>query len=175
MEQDEPITIGVSSCLLGINVRYDGANKSSKTAIALCKQFNCIPICPEVGIGLSVPRPPIRLFSHANSTRAVLSEHPMEDVSQKLKQYAQHIAEEHPELCGYILKSGSPSCGLKDVPTFDCDENPINLSKGIFADKLREEINGLPTIDEKQLDIPEHREKFLKNVAAFHNSKVLNV
>jgi len=175
MHQDEPITIGVSSCLLGLNVRYDGANKSSQTAIDVCTQINCIPICPEVAIGLGVPRPAIKLFSHADSTRAIISEHPMEDVSQNLRKYAQQIKEEHPDLCGYIFKSGSPSCGLKDVPTFDCDENPINTGKGIFADKLCAEIKGLPTIDEKQLEIPEQREIFFKSAAEFRSSNAVEL
>ena len=175
MEQDEPITIGVSSCLLGLNVRYDGANKSSETAIAICTKFNCIPICPEVAIGLGVPRPAIKLFSHVDSTRAIISESPMEDISLNLRKYAQRIKEEHPELCGYIFKSGSPSCGLRDVQTFDCNENPINTGKGIFADKLCAEIKGLPTIDEKQLEIPEQRERFFKRVAEFHKYNTLKL
>jgi len=167
MRENEKITIGVSSCLLGENVRYDGANKLSKTTLAFGVNFNCVSLCPEVAIGLGVPRAIIKLFSHANSTRALLSEHPFEDVSQKLRQYAQEIAARS-TLYGYITKSGSPSCGPQDIPTFDCNGNPINTSNGIFIDQLCAEIKDLPLIDEKQLEIPDERERFLKKVTEYY-------
>ena len=172
----QKIPVGISSCLLGEHVRYDGGHTyDSLINTRLADIFEFRPRCPEVAIGLGVPRPAIKLFSHADSTRAILSEHPMEDVSLNLRKYAQQIKEEHPELCGYIFKSGSPSCGLRDVQTFDCNENPINTGKGIFADKLCAEIKGLPTIDEKQLEIPEQREEFFKSVATFRSSNTVKL
>jgi len=171
MRENPKITIGVSSCLLGENVRYDGANKLNDMALTVGKQFNCISLCPEVAIGLGVPRSAIKLFSHANSTRALVSEHPFEDISQKLRQYAQEVGAQYTKLCGYVAKSGSPSCGPQDVPTFDCDGNPINTGRGIFIDKLCEKIQGLPIIDEIRLENPEEREQFLQKVTAFHYAK----
>ena len=120
MSASQNIILGVSSCLLGHNVRYNGEHKLNQIiAHTICSQFQCIAICPEYAIGLGVPRKPVQLVKNENKVKVLGVEEPNKDITQSILHYADCILSIHPNLCGYIFKARSPSCGVTDTPVFD--------------------------------------------------------
>ena len=111
---EPPLTIAVSECLLGAAVRYDGTDSRSEYPHeALDNLFYCRGICPEVGIGLGVPRAPIRLELRNDSVRAVGVTDSHFDVTDRLIEFARQKAAELDDIAGYVFKENSPSCGLQ--------------------------------------------------------------
>ncbi len=157
----------VSACLLGEPVRYDGGHKRHAWLVErLLPEITMVAVCPEVGIGLGVPRPPIQLVESETGVRARGVEDPGLDVTDTLNAYGRQQA--HDWLCGAILKSRSPSCGLGTTPLFDADGHETGLGSGLFAASLQAALPGLPCIDEAGLDDPEQRERWLEAVRARH-------
>ena len=125
----EKIPVGVSSCLLGEKVRYDGGHTRSDYIVeTLGEHFDLQAFCPEMAAGLGVPRPPVRLLATDAGLHAVGVSDPSLDVSDALKACAEDKKVWHSTLCGYILKKGSPSCGMERVKTYrpDCEEPGLN-------------------------------------------------
>lgn len=117
--------IGIGSCLAGNAVRYNGeTNIPNRHVREICEQFDVQAFCPEVGIGLGVPRPPIHLVGSKNSVRVVDVETHHHDHTDAIQSYARYVLDETPLLSGYILVKGSPSCGYDYVkrysPAGDC-------------------------------------------------------
>lgn len=153
--QHHPISlplVAISACLVGQRVRYDGAEKKDEFIVEqLSKRVEWLPICPEVGIGLAVPRPPIHLVNIDNTIRIVGVDDPTVDVTDKLAEYARQQALKHPRLCGYIFKSRSPSCGLDGIPVHDVIGEPlVDNGIGEFARVFQQHRRDLPVIDELQ-------------------------
>ena len=118
MYREQP-TLAVSSCLLGMNVRYDGNNKHHLFISSLHnKHFDLFPVCPEVAIGMGVPRPPIQLRIINNETHAISVDDHEVDVTTSLQAYGKQQASHVRAFCGYIFKSMSPSCGISDTEIF---------------------------------------------------------
>lgn len=162
---NNPVAIGVSSCLLGENVRHDGGNKLNEyITTILATEFILVPCCPEVAIGLGTPRPPIQLTEQNNHLRALGRDDPSIDVTEQLQQLGKTFSEENKIICGYIFKSRSPSCGLNDtvIKTETGDKTGI----GLFAASIQTHLPHLPVIDEIKLALPEERERFLDSVRA---------
>lgn len=155
------LTIAVSSCLLGHNVRYDGSNKKNDHVLRLCTMFNCLAICPEYSIGMGVPRSPINLVSVNGRYRARGAIDPEFDVTDLLNQFAVSIVNSNPELCGYVFKARSPSCGLDSTPWFDDDSRQQGLTSGIFSHKIHLLLPELPMIEEAQLTGNDEIEEFI--------------
>jgi uncharacterized protein YbbK (DUF523 family) len=108
----EKIRIGVSGCLVGERVRYDGEDKRDAfIADTLGAAFELVPVCPEVAIGMGVPRPPIRLVGDPLHPRALGVDDPALDVTAPLTAYGRRMAVELDDIGAYIFKSRSPSCG----------------------------------------------------------------
>ena len=123
----EKAKVGISACLLGYNVRYNGKNKyDGKLVAMLCRHFVLVPFCPEVEAGLGVPRTPIVLQNIHGQIRALQGSH---DVSDRLALLGKKLASLN--LDGYVFKSNSPSCGLH-VPMDHRDET----TRGVFAAAL---------------------------------------
>lgn len=166
MSQPEPIAIGISACLLGQRVRYDGGHKLS----ALCHDrlapwFQFVALCPEEAIGLGIPRPPIHLTGDPAAPRVVGVADPTQDVTAELQGFGQRTANNHPELCGYIFMQKSPSCGLESVPVTDSAGNLITTSgNGAYAAEIRRARPELPVAEEKQLADPVLLENFITRV-----------
>jgi uncharacterized protein YbbK (DUF523 family) len=159
--------IGVSSCLLGENVRWNGANKRHDLiAGVLAQHIELVPLCPEVAIGLGVPRPPIRLEARGAAVRAVANTPQGKDVSAELAAEGQRAAAAHPGLNGYIFKSGSPSCGLEKVNVYGMRGKAARAGTGLYAQALLRRRPDLPAIEEGALDDPARRDAFLDQVAA---------
>ncbi len=170
----EKITIGVSACLAGHLVRYDGEDqRSSVLERELAQCFELIPICPEVGAGMAVPRPPIQIMQGRTGIRVCEVENHAHDVTQQLQEYTQSVIEElGPELSGFIFKSRSPSCGIDDTPWFDEDGvRQLSVGAGLFAGKLMERFPLLPLIDEWRLQQPQQCRAFIRRVREYANGK----
>jgi uncharacterized protein YbbK (DUF523 family) len=160
----EKIPIGISSCLLGHNVRYDGGHRCNACIIeTLGCYFDFQPCCPEVGIGLGVPRTPIFLVKKDNEIRCVDTKNPKKDLTNSLRDYARQQKQAYQNLCGYILKSGSPSCGMGKVKVY-VNSTLRREGIGIYAEEMMR-INPLfPVEEEARLNDSAFRENFIQRV-----------
>ena len=164
------ITVGISSCLLGESVRYDGGHKYNPVInTRLARYFDFLPFCPEVGIGLGIPREPIQLVRTAAGMAVRGSKQPNQDVTQALARYARQVADDNRALCGYIFKSRSPSCGLRHVRTVDeAGKAPRMNGSGAYAAALTRARPSLPVIEEGILDDRDVRDNFIEQVFVYH-------
>ena len=148
--------IAISACLLGENVRFNGGHKQS----LLCSQtlsdyFDFVPLCPEVAIGLGIPRQAIRLVGDPNQPQAVGSVNPALNVTQPLDDYGQQMAREHTDLCGYIFMQKSPSCGLERVKVYRDNGTPVDGGgRGIYAQAFCARHPNLPVEEDGRLNDP---------------------
>ncbi len=165
-----PIPVGISACLLGQQVRYDGGHKRSSYCLdVLSECFDFRPFCPEVAIGLGTPREPIRLVGTASAPRALGTKDPTLDVTAPLRDYADRVGAGHSELCGYILMKGSPSCGMERVKVYHANGNPNEAGRGIFAARLMQCNPALPVEEEARLNDAVLRENFITRVFVYAN------
>jgi len=155
------VKIGISACLLGQKVRYDGDDRRDQALIdALGELVEWVPVCPEVEMGLGVPREPMHLEGSANDPRLVTNDTRL-DYTEAMKEWgARRISQLREEgLSGFILKNRSPSCGLSDVAIREnpgAHENePQQLSSGLFARMLMESMSGLTLANVEDLQSPE--------------------
>ena len=164
--------IGISSCLLGEPVRYDGNHKHALPIIEhLTQYFSFHSFCPEVAIGLGVPRPPIHLIEKHQQIYCVDVSDPSIDVTKQLIQCCQQQDWQH-TLCGYIVKSRSPSCGWKSTPVTSTKETALPLfDSGIYTAQLIKRYPDLPIIEEEQLNNINCREGFIQRVFAYEHNK----
>lgn len=163
------IRIGISSCLLGQPVRYDGQHKHNEYITqTLGAYFEFVPFCPEVAIGLGVPRPPIRLVRMGESVRARGIDDPGLDVTDALAAYATRVAPKLNAMSGYILKKNSPSCGMDRVKVYAQKGPSRNIGVGLFAQRLMQLHPDLPFEEEGRLMDPVLRDNFIERVFAFH-------
>ena len=168
-----PVLIGVSACLLGEKVRFDGNHKrDTYICDTLGEYFQFVPVCPEVAIGLGVPRPTIRLIGDPQAPHAVGVLNPELDVTSKLQQYSRRAARELPMLSGFLLKSKSPSCGMERVKIYQ-DKGVPKLGRGLFAQALIQARPLLPVEEEGRLGDPALRENFIERVFAYHRWRQL--
>lgn len=166
-------SLAVSSCLLGQNVRYDGQNKLVPSiAEKLPNFFTLIPVCPEVEVGLGVPREPIQreLESGKVRLRTVQSK---KDLTEQMESFAAaKITElQQKKISGYILKSKSPSCGLVGVKLFSGEGEPRAEGSGVFTAALSTRWPFLPKVEETQLF--EQREHFFTCAFFYHRLQEL--
>lgn len=147
--------VAISACLAGQPVRYDGTDKRFVGVEALSEMLELIPICPEVGAGLPVPRPPVHLVSSDAGQHARGRDDPTLDVTAALQHYAEQSAQRFLQqpisLCGYIWKSRSPSCGLASTPLFDVQSRQIGIVSGIHANHFQRHLPWLHCVDENDL------------------------
>jgi uncharacterized protein YbbK (DUF523 family) len=172
---DALIKVGISSCLLGQHVRYDGGHKLSVLCVEeLGRLFEFVPTCPEAGAGLGIPRPPIRLTGDPVAPRAVRISDASVDVTDQLQRYAAERMQQLGDLCGYIFIRNSPSCGLFDVKVHD-DEGVVlaETGRGIFASALTLAYPLLPVEEADRLQDPDVRANFVARVVAFHRRQEL--
>lgn len=170
---EAPVRIGVSSCLLGDAVRYDGGHKrNAALERALGPWAQWVRVCPEVEAGMGVPRPPVRLEEQDGR---VLMVNPASgrDHTEAMTRYARRRARAlgDEELDGYVLKSGSPSCGLGSATVFRRDLNSrewtaATAGTGLFAVELRRACPDLPLAEERGLRSAEQASWFLDAVFA---------
>jgi len=160
----EKIRLGVSACLLGQKVRYDGGHKWDRYLTGtLGRYLQLVPVCPEVELGLGVPREATRLEGDPASPRLVTVETRV-DRTEAMRGWAQGRVKglERQDLCGFIFKSRSPSCGLAGLPVY----GPKGRKRGVglFAQAFVEHFPGLPVMDEVRLHDPDLRENFIQRL-----------
>jgi uncharacterized protein YbgA (DUF1722 family)/uncharacterized protein YbbK (DUF523 family) len=166
---DRPIRIGISSCLVGETVRFDGGHKRDAFLTETFGRFvEWVPVCPEVECGLGTPRESMRLVRIENSVR-LLTVKTAVDLTDRMERYAQRRVAElaSEDLCGYVLKKDSPSCGLERVKIYDSQQVPARSGRGLFASRLVERFPQLPVEEEGRLSDPRLRENFVERVFAY--------
>ena len=162
-KDDGLLKIGISQCLLGAEVRYDGGHKRNSVVVDLLSPvFSWVPVCPEVESGMGVPREPVALQASGSETRIVGAESGT-DYTESMDRFTVRKLDDLAEvpLRGYILKSGSPSCG-KQVPVEGGEQAP-----GLFARALANRFPALPTVEETELADPGARQNFAERVFAY--------
>jgi len=168
---DEPIKIGVSSCLLGARVRFDGGHKRNDFLVGTLANFvEFVPVCPEVEIGLGVPRETLRLVrdSETASTVRLVSNETGVDHSDRMNAYAERRVNAlgHEDLSGYVLKNDSPSCGMR-LRVYRSSGTPARDGSGLYAAALIRRYPSLPIEEEARLSNPELRKNFVERVFAY--------
>lgn len=164
-----PIRVGVSSCLLGDEVRWDGGHKRDRFVSDQLGRFvEFVRVCPEVESGLSIPRPTLRLTGEIDSPRMVFVQSG-DDYTDTMLAFAQRRVEQIAELdlCGYVLKSDSPSCGMERVKVYGKSGFSARKGRGIFARVLMERLPLLPVEEEGRLNDAKLRETFVERVFAY--------
>jgi uncharacterized protein YbgA (DUF1722 family)/uncharacterized protein YbbK (DUF523 family) len=162
------IPVGISSCLLGQPVRYDGGHKrDSYINGTLAQYFDFQPFCPEVAIGMGTPRPTIQLVKMDKEIHSIGVKNPDCDVTAPLRAYANQQKSVHADLCGYILKKDSPSCGMERVKVY-INGQPQKLGVGIYAEAMMRNNPLLPVEEEGRLGDPWLRENFIQRVYVLH-------
>jgi uncharacterized protein YbgA (DUF1722 family)/uncharacterized protein YbbK (DUF523 family) len=163
------IKLGVSACLLGQKVRYDGGHKRDPfLADTLGPYVEWVPLCPEVEYGLPVPREPMRLEGTPSSPRLVTIRTGIDHRSGMLNWADKKLAElENEGLCGFVFKSRSPSSGMQGVKIYSESGIPSRTGVGIFAGAFMKRFPLLPTEDEGRLNDAKLRENFVERIFVF--------
>lgn len=168
-----PIRIGISSCLLGETVRFDGGHKRNSYCMdVLSQDVEWVPVCPEVEVGMGVPREAVRLVGGEDQPR-MLGNESGRDWTDDMTRYAQTKVRElrRLNLDGYILKSKSPSCGMELVEIESADGTLSGA--GLFARELVREWPDLPIVEEGCLSDSGSRQDFMALVQSHHRGRLL--
>lgn len=163
------IKVGISACLLGAPVRFNGGHKQSHLCKDVLSQyFSYVSVCPEQAIGLGTPREPIRLVGETSNPRAVGTVNAALDVTDALTAYGQRTAAELTDLCGFILMQKSPSCGMERVKVYQYSGHTAEHGGvGLFAAALMLAQPNLPVEEDGRLNDPVLRENFITRVFAY--------
>ena len=170
MTSPRPIRLGVSRCLLGDKVRYDGGHKRDKFLTdVLGRYVEWVPVCPEVEAGLGTPREPMRLVGRADQPK-LFTISTKQDKTAILERFSARRVRELTSLSlsGFILKARSPSCGVERVPVHDRKGVARPDGMGLFVRAVRRRFPLIPITDEEGLADPASREDFLKQVFGYH-------
>jgi uncharacterized protein YbgA (DUF1722 family)/uncharacterized protein YbbK (DUF523 family) len=174
LADDSPLRIGVSACLLGREVRHDGGHKRDRFLTdVLGAHVEWVPVCPEVEVGMGVPRPSIRLEQHGDSLRLVDPKSGA-DHTRAMERFAERRARELEklELCGYVLKKDSPSCGMERVRIWR-GRQAMRSGRGLFAAALCARLPLLPVEEEGRLSDAALRENFVERIFAYRRLRAL--
>ncbi len=162
--------LGISACLLGEKVRYDGEHKRDAFIVDVMGELvEWVPVCPEVEVGMGVPREPIRLVGSPESPRLVAERSGREYTAAMLEFARRRAAElEKLDLAGYVTKKDSPSCGMERVPIWPVKGGtPRRRGVGLFVRAVMERMPHLPVEEAEHLQDSRVRERFLERVSAF--------
>lgn len=173
--EERPLRLGVSSCLLGQEVRFDGGHKRDRFVTEALGRFaEWVPVCPELESGMGVPRPAMRLVRQGGQLRMreVVSGR---DHTRRMQRFSAQRARalRGLELCGYVLKKDSPSCGMMRVKVYGAKRAAKRAGRGLYASALMEVFPNLPVEDEGRLDDPRLRENFIERAFAYRRLRRL--
>ena len=166
----EKIKLGISSCLLGEKVRYDGGHKRDRFITdTLGRYFEWVPVCPECEYGLPVPREPLQLVGRPESPRLITIKTGIDHTEKMLQWTEKRLGELAREnLCGFIFKSKSPSSGIGGVKVYTPSGVPSQRGVGVFGGDFMKRFPLTPVIDDGRLHNPQLRENFIEGVFVFH-------
>lgn len=165
--------LGVSSCVLGQKVRFDGGHKRSFfVSERLAEHFHLIPICPEVGIGMPVPRPAIRLVEVGEQEQKMVrlqrANQPADDYTEAMQNFFLQKSTVLAQLDGYVLAAKSPSCGVHRIKVYNAEGQVQHRSgQGLFAHALLRQFPHLPVEEDGRLNDAGLRESFVCRVFAY--------
>ncbi len=172
----DKIRLGISACLLGERVRYDGQHKLDRYIVGtLGIFFDWVPICPEVGCGMSVPRESMRLVKTAGGIRLMTGKSG-KDMTPMMETWAKKRLDKlsGEGICGFIFKKDSPSSGMSRVKVYTEAGMPVGSASGIFAGMLMDKFPFLPVEEEGRLHDPVLRENFIERVFVYHRWKEMS-
>jgi uncharacterized protein YbgA (DUF1722 family)/uncharacterized protein YbbK (DUF523 family) len=162
--------LGISACLLGQRVRYDGGHKHDCFLTETFGRFvEWIPVCPELEVGMGVPREAVRLVGSPQEPRMIAERSGM-DWTDAMNSFAAKRIDDLAalNLSGYVLKKDSPSCGVERVRVYESKTQPARRGRGLFAAALMKKLPLLPVEEEGRLNDPSLRENFIERVFAYH-------
>lgn len=165
----ENMKLGISSCLLGMKVRYDGSHKLDHFLVdTLGKFVEWVPLCPEVESGLPVPREAMRLIGSPDAPRLVTVNTCADHTARVTAWSGRRLSElEEAGLCGFVFKSRSPSCGIRDAEIYTPAGALLCKSAGIFVRAFVERFPLLPAADDMGLNDPVLRRNFFERASVF--------
>jgi len=163
---EETIRLGISACLLGQQVRYDGGHKWDRYLTDTLGQYvEYGPVCPEVECGLGVPREAMRLVGDPGSPRLVTVRTHRDHTDRMIRWAEKRVIDlEKENLCGFIFKSDSPSSGMERVKVYTEEGMPVKQGVGLFARAFMERYPLIPVEDEGRLHDPKLRENFIERI-----------
>ncbi len=164
--------VGVSACLLGEQVRYDGGHKHDPYITdTLGAYFTFVPVCPEVECGLPVPREAMRLEGDPGSPRLITCQTRVDRTEQLLAYCSEKIKElESKDICGFIFKERSPSCGLAAVPLHDSGTSEM-FAAGLFANEVVRRFPLMPLEEAERLNNPRIMKNFIDRLRLYQLGK----
>ncbi len=169
-----PIRVGVSSCILGEEVRWNGGHSRQRWVTDTLERFvEFVPVCPEVEVGMGVPRPTVRLQRAGDAIHMVDPKNEV-DWTAAMNRYSRQRASEltDQDLCGFILKKDSPTCGMERVKVFhESGSGSSKDGEGLFAAALRQRHPFLPLEEDGRLNDAKLRETFIERVFAYRRLK----
>jgi len=169
------IRLGISRCLLGDQVRYDGGHRRNAFLVeVLGNVVEWVPVCPEVEAGFGTPREPMRLVRGPRDPRLVTIS-TNRDLTRPLKDFSRckNTLLGALDLSGYVFKKNSPSCGIEQVPVYNRSGRVTPNGIGLFARSFQEHFPLIPITDEDRLTDQELRDNFLERVFCYHRWKTL--
>ena len=173
---EKKIKIGVSSCLLGEKVRWNGDHKNNYYVSEILENyFEYVSICPEMEIGMGAPRETVALYGSLEN-KGMISKKNQTDWASQMNNYIKNTMKSltHENLCGYIFKSKSPSCGLGRVPVYsEFGSDKVRHGSGMFAQAFIKRFPLVPIEDEGRLNDPKIRENFIVKVFSFYRLQSL--
>jgi uncharacterized protein YbbK (DUF523 family) len=173
MATTTPPRIGISQCLLGDNVRYDGGHKLDSVLIeTLGRYVEWVPVCPEVEVGLGTPREPMRLVGDPHVPSLITTNTGM-DHTDAMNRFAQRRVRELEalNLSGFVFKSASPSCGIRGVLLFNTQGIETQDGVGLFARAFMKHFPLMPVEEEGRLHDPQALKDFLERVLSYRRSR----
>jgi uncharacterized protein YbgA (DUF1722 family)/uncharacterized protein YbbK (DUF523 family) len=163
------IRIGISACLLGDEVRFDGGHKRDAFLTdVLGPHVEWVKVCPEVEVGMGTPRETLRLLRNGDELLMMTTRTGI-DYTERMNRWSRKRTDElaREDLCGYVLKKDSPSCGMERVKVYGEGAVPARTGRGLFASALLERLPLLPVEEEGRLTDPHLRENFIERVFAY--------
>lgn len=164
------IPVGISACLLGDNVRFNGGHSRSLYCLGpLSEYFDYKKFCPEMAAGFGTPRPTMRLEGDPSNPRLVFSNKRNIEITEQLVTSNERYLENLPDLDGYIVMKNSPSCGYERIKVYQENGHPhMKRVRGLFTQSLMDRYPHLPIEEDGRLNDPLLRENFLLRVFAHH-------
>ncbi|MGL4350213.1 MAG: YbgA family protein [Plesiomonas shigelloides] len=164
------IPVGISACVLGESVRFDGGHKRLPFATDHLKPYvRFYPVCPEMAIGMPSPRPAIRLIRSEEGLQLVGSSQDL-NVTEAMQTFSREKVASLSHLCGYIVCAKSPTCGMERVKVYDAaGKGAEKVGVGLYTQELMHQMPWLPVEEDGRLNDPVLRENFVTRIFALHD------